>query len=178
MPTVAVYILLAVLMAPILTQLGLSVIASHLFILYYGILSMITPPVCFAAYAGASLAGADSMRTGYAAMRLGILAYIVPFLFIFSPALLLMGSILNIIVSFFTAVAGCFMLGCGLVGYLFSPLGVMMRLLMGISGILLLIPLQSKFLVTTILINILGALIGSFLIFFEWKKQKNFKNSF
>jgi fluoride ion exporter CrcB/FEX len=70
------------------------------------------------------------------------------------------------------------MLGCGLVGYLFSPLGVMMRLLMGISGILLLIPLQSKFLVTTILINILGALIGSFLIFFEWKKQKNFKNSF
>ncbi len=171
MPTVAVYILLSVLMAPILVQLGINLLAAHLFILYYGILSMITPPVCFAAYAGASLAGADSMRTGYSAMRLGILAYIVPFLFIFSPALLMMGSVLNIIISFFTAVAGCFMLGCGLVGYLFKPIGWVSRFLMGISGILLLIPLQSQFFITTILVNVLGLLLASLLIFLEWRRK-------
>lgn len=173
MPTVAVYILLSVLMAPILVQLGLNVLAAHLFILYYGILSMITPPVCFAAYAGASLAGADSMKTGYTAMRLGILAYIVPFLFIFSPSLLMMGRVFNIVISFLTAVAGCFMLGCALVGYLYRGIGAKMRLLMGISAILLLIPLQSSFFATTLGINILGVILASFLIFLE-RRRKDF----
>jgi TRAP transporter 4TM/12TM fusion protein len=171
MPTVAVYVLLAVLMAPILIQLGVGVLAAHLFILYYGILSMITPPVCFAAYAGAAIAGSDSMRTGYTCMRLGILAYIVPFLFIFSPALLLMGPVVDIIVSIVTAIAGCFLLGCTLVGYLFRKLSPQMRVLMGLAGIGLLIPIHSQFFMVTLLINIIGGGLALVLLLWEWRRR-------
>jgi len=168
MPTVAVYVLLAVLMAPALVQHGVGVLAAHLFILYYGILSMITPPVAFAAYAGAAIAGSDSMRTGYTCMRLGILAYIVPFLFIFSPALLLMGPIWEIIVSIVTAVAGCFLLGCALVGYIFRTLSPKMRGLMGLAGIGLLIPIHSQFFMVTLFINIIGGCLAILLLLWEW----------
>jgi TRAP transporter 4TM/12TM fusion protein len=168
MPTVAVYVFLAVLMAPALVQLGVGVLAAHLFILYYGILSMITPPVAFAAYAGAAIAGSDCMRTGYTCMRLGILAYIVPFLFIFSPALLLMGPVWEIIVSIVTAVAGCFLLGCALVGYIFRTLSPKMRVLMGLAGIGLLIPIHSQFFTVTLLINIIGGCLAILLLLWEW----------
>ncbi len=171
MPTIAVYVLLAVLMAPALIQLGVEVMAAHLFILYYGILSMITPPVCFAAFAGAAIAGASSMRTGYACMRLGILAYIVPFLFLFSPSLLLMGSLGSILVSATTAIAGCFLLGCGLVGYLFRDLSAQMRVLMVLAGIGLLIPMQSRFFTITLLINVLGGILALVLILREWRQR-------
>jgi TRAP transporter 4TM/12TM fusion protein len=176
MPTVAVYVLLAVLMAPTLVQLGVGLLAAHLFILYYGILSMITPPVAFAAYAGATIAGSDSMRTGYTCMRLGILAYIVPFLFIFSPALLLIGPTWEIIVSIATAVAGCFFLGCALVGYLFRTLSPQMRVLMGLAGIGLLIPIHSQFFMTTIFINIIGGMLAILLVFWEWRGGRRGKN--
>jgi TRAP transporter 4TM/12TM fusion protein len=171
MPTVAVYIVLSVLMAPALIQLGVGVLAAHLFILYYGILSMITPPVCFAAFAGASLAGADSMRTGYTAMRLGILAYIVPFLFLFSPTLLLMGPPMNIIMSMVTAIAGCFLLGVALVGYLFRQLSPQMRVLMGLAGIGLLIPIQRHFFMITLLGNIMWGILAFILILWEWRRR-------
>jgi TRAP transporter 4TM/12TM fusion protein len=171
MPTIAVYVLLAVLMAPALVQLGVNVLAAHLFILYYGILSMITPPVCFAAFAGAAIAGASSMRTGYACMRLGILAYIVPFLFLFSPSLLLMGSLGSIVVSAITAIAGCFLLGCALVGYLFRDLSAPIRVLMGLAGIGLLIPIQSQFFTVTLLINISGGFLALMLILREWRQK-------
>jgi len=171
MPTVAVYVLLAVLMAPALIQLGVGVLAAHLFILYYGILSMITPPVAFAAYAGAAIAGSNVMRTGYTCMRLGILAYIVPFLFIFSPALLLMGSVVDIVLSIITAIAGCFLLGCALVGYLFRNLSPQMRLLMGLAGIGLLIPIHSQFFTVTLLINIIGGSLALVLLLWEWRRR-------
>jgi TRAP transporter 4TM/12TM fusion protein len=171
MPTVAVYVLLAVLMAPALIQLGVGVLSAHLFILYYGILSMITPPVAFAAYAGAAIAGSDSMRTGYTCMRLGILAYIVPFLFIFSPALLLMGPTVDIIVSIITAIAGCFLLGCTLVGYLFRNLSPLMRGLMGLAGIGLLIPIHSQFFTVTVLINIIAGGLALVLFLWEWRRR-------
>jgi TRAP-type uncharacterized transport system fused permease subunit len=171
MPTVAVYILLSVLMAPALIALGVEVLAAHLFILYFGILSMITPPVCFAAFAGASLAGADSMRTGYTAMRLGILAYIIPFLFLFSPTLLLMGSVVNIIMSMVTAIAGCFLLGVALVGYLFRHLSSQMRVLMGLAGIGLLIPIQRDFFMITLLGNIVWGFLALVLLLWEWRRR-------
>lgn len=171
MPTVAVYILLAVLLAPSLIQLGVEPLAAHLFILYYGILAMITPPICFAAFAGAAVAGADSMRTGFTAMRLGILAYPVPFLFVFSPALLLMGAPGNIVVSMVTAIAGCFLVGAALVGYLFRGLSPQMRLLMGLVGMGLLIPIQSKFFMVTLLSNIIWSSLALVLLLREWRRR-------
>ena len=85
MPTLSVYIVLAILLAPTMVQLGVEPIAAHLFILYLGTASMVTPPVCIAAYAGAAIAYSSPMRTGFAAARFGVIAYIVPFLFIFFP---------------------------------------------------------------------------------------------
>lgn len=124
MPTAGVYILLAVLAAPALVSLGVNAIAAHLFVLYFGMLSMITPPVCLAVFAAASIAGADNMRSGLAAVRLGGACYLVPFLFVFSPALILQeGSMLEIVRAVTAATAGVVVLGIVLAGYLFRPLG-------------------------------------------------------
>ena len=92
MPTVGVYVLLAALVAPALGKVGLSPMASHMFVMYFGMMSMITPPVALAAYAAASLANTDAMKTGWLAMRFGWIAFVIPFLFIRSPSLLLIGS--------------------------------------------------------------------------------------
>ena len=92
MPTVGVYVLLAALVAPAMVKIGLSPMASHMFVMYFGMMSMITPPVALAAYAAASLAHTDPMKTGWTAVRFGWIAFIIPFLFIRSPSLLLEGS--------------------------------------------------------------------------------------
>ncbi|MHA1109434.1 MAG: TRAP transporter permease, partial [Alphaproteobacteria bacterium] len=92
MPTVGVYVLLAALVAPALVEVGILPIAAHMFILYFGMMSMITPPVAIGAYAAATLTGADPLRTGFAAMRFGWLAFVIPFLFVASPTLLMEGS--------------------------------------------------------------------------------------
>ena len=140
MPTTAVYVLLAVLVAPGLSKLGILPIAAHLFIFYFGMLSMVTPPVCLASYAAASIGRTDPVRTGWEAMRLCSIAYVVPFLFVFSPALLLIGSWYAVAISIATAIVGAVLLGVGLVGYLFCPIGVLKRLLFLVAAAGLLIP--------------------------------------
>lgn len=92
MPTIAVYVLLAALVAPALVRLGIEPIAAHLFVLYFGMMSMITPPVAIAAFAAASLSGAGPMRTAVAALRFGWPAFVLPFAFAYNPALLLSGG--------------------------------------------------------------------------------------
>lgn len=172
MPTAAVYVLLAVLLAPALVQLGISVMAAHLFIQYVGMLSMFTPPIAFAAFTAASIAGADPMKTGWTAMRLGILLYIVPFLFVFSPALLFTGSLLEIIFATITALFGCFMLSIALTGYLFNEVTFLKRILMGLSGIGLLIPASGQLIKVGFVTDILGGLIAVTLLFLEVKGKK------
>ncbi|OGQ78996.1 MAG: hypothetical protein A3F90_07090 [Deltaproteobacteria bacterium RIFCSPLOWO2_12_FULL_60_19] len=144
LPTTAVYILLAVLVAPGLAQMGIMPLAAHLFIFYFGMLSMITPPVCLAAYAAASIGKTDPMRTGWEAMRLCAIAYIVPFLFVFSPALLLIGPWHEVALSSVTAIAGAVLLGVGLVGYLFRPIGPVLRVLFLVAAIGLLVPIVDR----------------------------------
>lgn len=140
MPTVGVYVLLATLVAPALIEVGVDPMAAHLFVMYFGMMSMITPPVAIAAFAAASLAQCDAMRTGFAAMRFGWLAYIIPFLFIKSPSLLLNGDALNVIVAVVTALGGVWLVSASVVGYLTRPLAATARLGFAISGLLLLIP--------------------------------------
>ena len=137
MPTAVVYVMLAVLVAPGLVQLGVQPLAAHLFLFYFGMLSMITPPVCLATFAAASIAGADFMKAGWAGMRLGIVAYIVPFVFVYHPALLLQGTATEIVVATVSACIGVVLLSVGCVGYLFRPLGVVRRLLFLAAGLLL-----------------------------------------
>ena len=95
LPTIGVYIMLAILVAPALVKVGVPPLAAHLFILYFGMMSLITPPVAPAAYVAAAIAGSPSMATGWTAMRFGWSSYIVPFLFVYSPAILMKGSVLG-----------------------------------------------------------------------------------
>jgi TRAP-type uncharacterized transport system fused permease subunit len=143
MPTVGVYILLATLVAPALIKLGITPMAAHMFIMYYGCLSMITPPVAIGAFAAANLAGADPMRTGFAAMRLGWTVFVIPFLFVFSGTLLMDGPPLMIAVDFATAVVGVWLISAGLMGFALSRLAAAERIYYGAAGLFLLIPLQA-----------------------------------
>ena len=140
MPTTGVYILLAALVAPSLVKVGIQPIAAHMFILYFGMMSMITPPVAIAAFAAASLAGADPVRTGFEAMRFGWLAYLIPFLFVASPSLLMQASPGVVILAALSAAFGVWLVCIGIMGYLRRALGAAMRLLFCGSGLALLIP--------------------------------------
>jgi TRAP transporter 4TM/12TM fusion protein len=171
MPTTAVYILLAVLSAPALIQLGIEPLAAHLFILYYGMMSMITPPICFAAYAGAAIADSNYMRTGFAAMRLGIVAYLVPFLFVFSPALLLMGSPAEVVQAMITAMVAAILLGVALVGYLFRGLDTTKRVLFAVAALALFIPAHGQFGSFGLISDALGGSLAAILFFWEWRSR-------
>ena len=174
MPTTAVYVLLAVLVAPGLAKLGILPIAAHLFIFYFGMLSMVTPPVCMASYAAASIGKTDPVKTGWQAMRLCAIAYIVPFLFVFSPALLLIGQWYEVVLSVVTAIIGAILLGVGIVGYLFRPIGWVKRSLFLLSAIALLVPViqTGKFAAFTWLINGTGLLLTLLLVSIEWLARR------
>jgi len=140
MPTVGVYVLLAALVAPAMVKIGLSPVASHMFVMYFGMMSMITPPVALAAYAAASLAHTDPMKTGWTAVRFGWIAFIIPFLFIRSPSLLLEGSTTSVVIAFITSLAGVWLICAAFAGYAWRELGTPMRVGFGIAGLLLFIP--------------------------------------
>jgi TRAP transporter 4TM/12TM fusion protein len=143
MPTVGVYILLATLVAPALIQMGVDPMAAHLFILYFGCLSMITPPVAIAAFAAANLARADPMKTGFEAVRFGWLVFIIPFLFVFSDTLLLRGEPLTIAIDVAAALIGVWFGAAGVMGYSVRHLGLPARVIYLLAGLSLLIPIEA-----------------------------------
>ena len=143
MPTVGVYILLATLVAPALVKFGITPMAAHMFIMYYGCLSMITPPVAIGAFAAANLAGADPMRTGFTAMTLGWTVFVLPFLFVFSNTLLLYGSPWLIAIDCATAVAGVWLVSAGTMGYATRPLGWPARVYCALAGLFLMLPAEA-----------------------------------
>jgi TRAP-type uncharacterized transport system fused permease subunit len=140
MPTVAVYVLLAALVAPSLTEVGIPALAAHLFVLYFGMLSMTTPPVAVAAFAAASIIQADFMKTGLAGVRFGWSAYIVPFLFVWSPAFLMQGTVFDVALACVTATFGIYLVSVGVVGYMTRPVGAALRALFAVAGLALMIP--------------------------------------
>lgn len=118
LPTVAAYIVQVPLTIPALITLGVPPIAAHLFIFYFAIISAITPPVALAAFAAASIANSEPMRTGMVALRLGIAAFIVPYMFVYGPSLLLIGDPLKIILTVITAIIGILSMASALEGWL------------------------------------------------------------
>jgi TRAP transporter 4TM/12TM fusion protein len=170
MPTTAVYVLLAVLVAPGLAKLGILPIASHMFIFYFGMLSMVTPPVCIASYAAATIGKTDPIRTGWEAMRLCSIAYVIPFLFVFSPSLLLYGEWYLVVFSVVTAVIGSILLGVGLIGYLFRHIGVVKRALFMIASFALLIPVvgEGHYVELSWGVNAIGLILALGLVTVEW----------
>lgn len=129
LPTVAAYIISASLLASSLVQLGIPIFAAHMFLLYYSILSQITPPVALAAYAAGNIADANPNKVGFTAMRLGVIAFIIPFFFVYGPALLMIGTPLEIIEATVTSLVGCFFLAAGLEGWLVEKINIPCRIL-------------------------------------------------
>ncbi|GGL79441.1 TRAP transporter permease [Wenxinia marina] len=154
LPTAVIYTMLAVLVAPALVQLGVDRLAAHMFIFYMGMLSMITPPVCFATFTAASIARAPFWPTAIAGMRYGIAAYLLPFVFPWSPGLLMQGGPVQVALAFGTACIGVAAIAAGLVGFLFRPLGLVPRALFIALG---LAAMLSPFVGTaTLIANVVG----------------------
>lgn len=163
LPTVVCYVLLAATVAPSLIDLGVSPMAAHLYIFYFGMLCMVTPPVAFAAYAGAAIAEADPMKTGWTAWTFALAGFLLPYMFVYNNSLLLMGSVINILFSTLTSIIGVICLGAGIIGYLLKETPVHERLLLFAASLLLIKP--------GIITDIAGLLCVVTIIFLQIKKR-------
>ena len=142
-PTTANYCIMASTCAPILIQMGIPTIAAHFFVFYFGIVADITPPVALAAYAGSAIAQGNPMKTGLTATRLAIAAFIIPFVFAYSPMILFVGeSILwyEVALTVITAAIGMIGVAAGLSGYLLGNMNIVQRIVTILGGVLLIIP--------------------------------------
>ncbi len=140
-PTTANYVITSTIAAPALVQMGIPVLAAHMFAFYFGIVADVTPPVALAAYAGAGIAGANPMRTGVIAAKLSIAAFIVPYIFVLAPELLMINaSVLTITLSTITAVIGMWAVSVSMIGFCNSLLNRVQRIIFFIGGICLIIP--------------------------------------
>lgn len=162
MPTSAAYLLTAVLMAPALITMGLPVLVAHMFVFYFAVLSMITPPVALATFAAASIAESGIWETGLAAFKLAITAFLVPYAFVYNHALLFQGPMFEIAWVSITAAFGVFVLAAAVTGYFYAPINKIERFILLICAILLITPEK--------ITDFLG-LISSILIFFNLRKK-------
>jgi TRAP transporter 4TM/12TM fusion protein len=170
----ACYIFLAVLVAPALVKAGFDPLAVHLFVMYWGMVSFITPPVSIAAYAAAAIAESPPMETGYRAMKLGMGIYFVPFFFILNPALIGNAPVLSVVFYFVTISVGVYLLAAAIEGYIpFINIRnrslksvILLRILVGIGAILLAIP-ESK---TTVAGIVFTAILFGYIFLTKWIK--------
>ncbi|MBE6940044.1 MAG: TRAP transporter permease [Ruminococcaceae bacterium] len=166
-PTTANYCIMASTCAPILIQLGLPAVAAHFFVFYFGIVADITPPVALAAYAGSAIAKANPMKTGLQATKLAIAAFIVPYIFAYSPAMLFVGvdgfwEVLQIACS---ALLGLFGIAASLNGHLFCKIPMLLRLLLVVGGMGMMIP--------GLVTDLVGLAIVAVVLGFQyWKNKK------
>jgi len=139
-PTAPAYIIAAMIAAPTLTHFGIQPIVAHMFVFYSSLLSAITPPVALAAYAGAAIAGGDVMRTGIIASKLGFVKFLVPYMFVYNAAFLMIGHPVFVAWSFVTGVVGTTALVVALEGYYLTRLSPRLRLIFAVAGLSALIP--------------------------------------
>lgn len=143
-PTTALYIMLVSVAQPALAQLGVPPIASHMFVLYYGVVSEITPPVCTSAYAAAAIANSNPFRTGISAFTLGLGKVVAPMAFVYAPVLLFVPStgfdLWKFTYSALSAIAGVLALSTAVVGYWLVPMGVVFRIPMALAGLVFIAP--------------------------------------
>ena len=140
-PTTATYCIMAATCAPILTRMGVPILAAHFFVFYFGIVADITPPVALAAYAGSAIAKSNPMRTAFNATKLAIAAFIIPYVFCFSPAMLLIETTtMEVILIAVTSLVGIFGVASALEGYFFTNMGIIDRLLLAVGGLMMIVP--------------------------------------
>jgi TRAP transporter 4TM/12TM fusion protein len=156
LPTVAAYIVLATLVPASLISLGVPAVAAHLFIFYFAILSAITPPVCTGAYVAAGIAKADPVQTGFVAMRLGLVVFLLPFAFVYDPSLLMIGSAPDIVLHIATCAIGIVYWAFGLEGWFRGPLPALPRAALLLAGAMLIWP--------SVWISLAGLAIGAVIL--------------
>ncbi|ARI79102.1 TRAP transporter permease [Halobacillus mangrovi] len=142
LPTTANYVVTATMAAPALLAFDVPVIAVHMFVFYFGIVADITPPVCLAAYAGAGIAGANPMKAGVTAVKLAIAAFIIPYVFVSQPILLLQGdaNVLNVSIGVVTALLGMASISAAMIGYFVTKVNWLERLVLLAGGLMLVYP--------------------------------------
>jgi TRAP transporter 4TM/12TM fusion protein len=140
LPTVAAYLVANILFVPTLIKLGIDPLVANMFVFYFGIIAQITPPVCLASFTAAGIAGADSWKTGWKGTQFAMVAFLIPFIFIYDPGILLIGSIFSIIKATAILFLGCFLIAAGMAGYLFNPLNKIERFILVTGAILVVIP--------------------------------------
>lgn len=140
LPTTACYLIAAAIMAPALTQLGITPLAAHMFIFYFACLSGITPPVALAAYPAAAIAKANPVTVSLVAFKMAIVGFIIPFVMVYSPAIFLKGTVSEVILVVITSVVGAYAIAMAVEGWFKKPLHILGRLMLGVGGICLIIP--------------------------------------
>lgn len=162
--TTACYVVLAVLAAPALVRMGVPVLAAHMFVFYFGTISFITPPVALGAYAAASIAESDPFKTGWAAFRLGIAAFIVPFMFVYGPRLLLIGKPLDIILCVVTAAIATYALAQAVIGWSGRDLSVLERAVLFLTAVMLMFP--------TVASDVAGLALYAAVYVYRWYRRR------
>ena len=179
MTVTACYIFLAVVLAPALVQAGLNELAVHLFILYWGMVSYITPPVALGAFAAATLANTKALSAGFEAMRLGSIIYFVPFFFVLNPALIGAGSTFEVILTLATAILGVWLIGSALQGYVSGfggfatdAAGYALRVLVFVGGLCFAAPGGVIAGLDHFALSAIGlALVAPALLFLRWQRR-------
>jgi TRAP transporter 4TM/12TM fusion protein len=168
-PTTANYCIMAATCAPILVRMGVPTLAAHFFVFYFGIVADITPPVALAAYAGSAIAKSNPMKTAFTASKLAIAVFIVPYVFCFNPAMLLIDTTaLSVVQIFITSLIGVFGLAAALEGYLMVKMPIITRVMMALGGLLLIDP--------ALMTDIVGiALIAAACLIQKGLQKKNVK---
>ncbi len=152
-PTTANYCIMAATTAPILIRMGVPIMAAHFFVFYFGIVADITPPVALAAYAGSAIAKSNPMKTAFNASKLAVAAFIVPYMFCFNPAMLLIDTTaIQVVQIAITAFIGIFALAAALEGYCFANMNAIIRIVIAVGGLLLIHPALKTDLVGLILV--------------------------
>jgi len=165
LPTTAAYVIAASVLGPALIQLGVDPLVAHLFIFYFAVISTITPPVCAAVFMAAALAGANWWKTALEAMKLAVSSFIVPFAFVYSQSLLLMGPAGDILITSVTAAIGVFFLSVAVIGYLKGTVNILFRLSAAAAGVLLIVP--------NIVYSLIGLAIGIVVLAVQLLKKKS-----
>ncbi len=170
LPTTATYIVLATMAAPALTQLGVPILAAHLFVLYFGVVADLTPPAALAAYAGAGIAGSNPLKTGLTAVKLAIAGFVVPFVFAYSPSLLLIDTtVFQVILITGSSILGVFALAAAVLGYLNQKTTFLERVILLASSFGLLIPGWES--------DIIGIILLGIVLFMQFKNKKKLNNA-
>lgn len=166
LPTTANYVVTATVAAPILfNNFDVPLIAAHMFVFFFGILADITPPVCLAAFAGAGIAGANPMRTGVTAIRLAIAGFLIPYVFVLEPALLLEGTVTELLTALVTVVLGMVALSAAMAGHLITGMPMWERAALVVAGILMVYP--------SLMISVVGIAIAAVIVVLQLGRRRS-----